>query len=85
MTQLQLEVFNVNLVFPTPDLKLGRRSLTAARVERVQVQLGFGLGVRSFPPALQYGIWETFFADPPRTFFSSGDYHTAPLDDFDTV
>ena len=40
------------------------------------------ISTRHFPFLLEFDLWTAYFAEPPRAFFSSGDYSTALSDDF---
>ena len=43
------------------------------------------LSTRHFPFLLEFDLYSAYFVEPPRAFFSSGDYSIALSDDFDTV
>ena len=46
---------------------------------------GRPLSTRHFPFLLEFDLYTAYFVEPPRAFFSSGDYSIALSDDFDTV
>ena len=43
------------------------------------------LSTRHFPFLLEFALYTAYFVEPPRAFFSSGDYSIVLSDDFDTV
>jgi len=43
------------------------------------------LSTRHFPFLPEFDLWRAYFVEPPRAFFSSGDYSIALSNDFDTV
>ena len=67
----------------------GERGLIPGKVYFFQFDLWktffADLSTRHFPFLLEFDLYTAYFVEPPRAFFSSGDYSIVLSDDFDTV